>query len=154
MPSCMTRRQRRFAFLFASLGAAALATVLVVLALGDSVLYFYSPSEAKARNVEAGKLINLGGLVSNGSVEHPGGVEVRFKVTDNDQEVVVTYSDDLPDLFREGQGVVVTGVFRPDGVFAASKVLAKHDENYMPPEVARSLKDRGLWKNGEPKKTP
>ena len=146
MPVAMTRRQRRTAFLFASLGAAALATILVVFALGDSVLYFYSPSEAKARNVEAGKMINLGGLVSKGSVQHPGGVEVRFKVTDNAEEVAVTYSNDLPDLFREGQGVVVTGAFRTDGVFAATKVLAKHDENYMPPEVARSLKDRGLWK--------
>jgi cytochrome c-type biogenesis protein CcmE len=126
----MTRRQRRVAFLFASLGAAVLATVLVVFALGDSVLYFYSPSEAKARSVEAGKVINLGGLVLKGSIERPGGVEV----------------DDLPDLVREGQGVVMTGAFRPDGVFAASKVLAKHDENYMPPEVARSLKERDLWK--------
>lgn len=150
----MTRRQRRFAFLFASLGAATLATVLVVLALGDSVLYFYSPSEAKARNVEAGRVINLGGLVLAGSIERPGGVEVRFKVTDNAEQVAVTYSNDLPDLFREGQGVVITGAFRSDGVFAASKVLAKHDENYMPPEVARSLKDRGLWKNPAKPGTP
>ncbi len=143
----MTRRQRRVAFLFASLGAAVLATVLVVFALGDSVLYFYSPSEAKARNVEVGKTINLGGLVSKGSIERPGGVEVRFKVTDNAEEVAVTYSKDLPDLFREGQGVVVTGAFRKDGVFAATTVLAKHDENYMPPEVARSLKEQGLWQH-------
>jgi cytochrome c-type biogenesis protein CcmE len=147
MPAVMTRRQRRFAFLIASLGAATLATLLVVFALGDAVLYFYSPSEAKARSVEAGRTINLGGLVSKGSVERPGGVEVRFKVTDNAEEVVVTYSDDLPDLFREGQGVVVTGAFRQDGVFAATKVLAKHDENYMPPEVARSLKEQGLWQH-------
>lgn len=154
MPVVMTRRQRRFAFLIASLGAATLATVLVVFALGDSVLYFYSPSEAKARNVEAGKVINLGGLVLAGSIQRPGGVEVRFKVTDNAEEVAVTYSNDLPDLFREGQGVVMTGAFRADGVFAADKVLAKHDENYMPPEVARSLKDRGLWKNGAPPKVP
>ncbi len=154
MPVVMTRRQRRFAFLIASLGAATLATVLVVFALGDSVLYFYSPSEAKARNVETGKVINLGGLVLKGSVERTGGIEIRFKVTDNAENVAVTYSNDLPDLFREGQGVVVTGAFRTDRVFAATKVLAKHDENYMPPEVARSLKDRGLWKKDEPAKAP
>jgi cytochrome c-type biogenesis protein CcmE len=144
----MTRRQRRVAFLVAALGAATLATVLVITALGDMKLYFYSPSEAKARNVPAGQAVNLGGLVVKGSVERPGGIEVRFKVTDGQENVSVSYSNDLPDLFREGQGVVVTGAFRTDGVFAASKVLAKHDENYMPPEVARALKDRGVWKEG------
>jgi cytochrome c-type biogenesis protein CcmE len=147
----MTRRQRRFGFLVGALGLVTLATVLVVSALGDRVLYFYSPSEAKARNVAVGQAINLGGLVSKGSVERPGGLEVRFKVTDGHSNVSVTYSKDLPDLFREGQGVVVTGAFREDGVFAASTVLAKHDENYMPPEVARALKDRGVWKEGAPK---
>ncbi|MBP6014349.1 MAG: cytochrome c maturation protein CcmE [Alphaproteobacteria bacterium] len=146
----MTRRQRRLAFLTGAVGAAVLATVIIVAALGDRVLYFYSPSEAKARGVEVGRQINLGGLVSTGSIERPGGLEVRFKVTDGDQEVPVTYSRDLPDLFREGQGVVVTGSFRQDGVFAATNVLAKHDENYMPPEVAQALKDKGLWKHNEP----
>jgi cytochrome c-type biogenesis protein CcmE len=147
----MTRRQRRFVFLSASLGAAALAIVLIVVALGDSVLYFYTPSDLKTRKIETGKAINLGGLVLKGSIEHPGGVEVRFKVTDTAETILVTYSKDLPDLFREEQGVVVTGAFRPDGVFAASNVLAKHDENYMPPEVARGLKEKGLWQHG---KTP
>ena len=146
----MTRRQRRVAFLVGSLGLVTLATVLVVSALGDYKLYFYSPSEAKARSVAVGQAINLGGLVLKGSVERPGGLEVRFKVTDGNSNVSVTYSKDLPDLFREGQGVVVTGAFREDGVFAASTVLAKHDENYMPPEVARALKDRGVWKEGTP----
>lgn len=146
----MTRRQRRTVFLLSALALAACATALGVLALGDSVLYFYTPSEAKARNVPAGERINLGGLVLEGSVERPGGIEVRFKVTDTKENVPVTYSKDLPDLFREGQGVVVTGSFREDGVFAASNVLAKHDEKYMPPEVARSLKQQGLWKEGEP----
>lgn len=146
----MTRRQRRSVFLLSALALAACATALAVLALGDSVLYFYTPSEAKARNVPVGERINLGGLVLTGSVERPGGIEVRFKVTDTKENVPVTYSRDLPDLFREGQGVVVTGAFRDDGVFAASNVLAKHDENYMPPEVARSLKQQGLWKEGAP----
>jgi cytochrome c-type biogenesis protein CcmE len=112
------------------------------------VLFFYSPSEAKAKAVPVGEMINLGGLVAKGSVAHPGGAEVTFKVTDGEQETAITYTGDLPDLFREGQGVVITGAFRADGVFAAEKVLAKHDEKYMPPEVARSLKERGLWQEG------
>jgi cytochrome c-type biogenesis protein CcmE len=135
----MTRRQRRAAFLAAALGLATLATVLVVTALGDRALYFYSPSQAKERNVPAGQQINLGGLVLKGSVERPGGLEVRFEVTDGQNNVSVTYAKDLPDLFREGQGVVVTGAFREDGVFAAATVLAKHDENYMPPEAAHAV---------------
>ncbi|MEQ1867749.1 MAG: cytochrome c maturation protein CcmE [Micropepsaceae bacterium] len=146
----MTRRQRRMVFLASCLGIVTLATVLVFAALGDRVLYFYSPADAKERKVAVGQTINLGGLVEKGSIERPGGVEVRFKVTDGQEKVTVTYSKDLPDLFREGQGVVVTGAFRDDGVFAASSVLAKHDENYMPPEVAKSLKERGVWKDGEP----
>lgn len=146
----MTRRQRRMVFLASCLGIVTLATVLVFAALGDRVLYFYSPADAKERKVAVGQTINLGGLVEKGSIERPGGVEVRFKITDGQEKVIVTYSKDLPDLFREGQGVVVTGAFRADGVFAASSVLAKHDENYMPPEVARSLKERGVWKDGEP----
>jgi len=150
----MTRRQRRFAFLAAATGAATLAAALVVAALGDRVLYFYSPSDAKARNVSVGQAINLGGLVQKGSVERPGGAEVRFKVTDGKDDVLVSYARDLPDLFREGQGVVVTGAFREDGTFAASNVLAKHDETYMPPEVARALKEKGVWKEGEPTPNP
>jgi cytochrome c-type biogenesis protein CcmE len=146
----MTRRQRRFVFLISSLGLVTLATVLVFAALGDRVLYFYSPAEAKAHNIAPGQAINLGGLVLKGSIQRPGGLETRFKVTDGQENVTVTYSQDLPDLFREGQGVVVTGAFREDGLFAASTVLAKHDEKYMPPEVARSLKARGVWKEGEP----
>ena len=145
----MTRRQRRFIFLLGSLSAATLAVALIVFALGDATLYFYSPSDAKARRVPAGQAINLGGLVTKGSVQRSNGIDVRFKITDGVAEVSVTYSKDLPDLFREGQGVVVTGAFRVDGEFEASNVLAKHDENYMPPEVARALKAKGVWKQGE-----
>jgi cytochrome c-type biogenesis protein CcmE len=147
----MTRRQRRVAFLAGALGVATVAVVLLVTALGDNVLYFYSPSEAKARGVPVGRTINLGGLVEKGSVERPGGLETRFKVTDLQATVTVTYLRDLPDLFREGQGVIVTGAFGEDGGFDASNVLAKHDENYMPPEVARALKDKGVWKDGAKK---
>ncbi|MBI1214161.1 MAG: cytochrome c maturation protein CcmE [Alphaproteobacteria bacterium] len=144
----MTRRQRRLTFLLGGLGVLAVAVTLVFVALGDRVLFFYSPTEAKAKGVPVGETINLGGLVAKGSVAHPGGAEVTFKVTDGQQDATVTYSGDLPDLFREGQGVVITGAFRADGVFAADKVLAKHDEKYMPPEVARALKERGLWQEG------
>jgi cytochrome c-type biogenesis protein CcmE len=144
----MTRRQRRLTFLLGGLGVLAVAVTLVFVALGDRVLFFYSPTEAKAKGVPVGETINLGGLVAKGSVAHPGGAEVTFKVTDGQQDATVTYSGDLPDLFREEQGVVVTGAFRADGVFAADKVLAKHDEKYMPPEVARALKERGLWQEG------
>jgi len=147
----MTRRQRRVAFLAGALGVATVAIVLLVTALGDNVLYFYSPSEAKARNVPVGRTINLGGLVEEGSVERTGGLETRFKVTDREATVAVKYAQELPDLFREGQGVIVTGAFREDGGFDASNVLAKHDENYMPPEVARALKDKGVWKDGAKK---
>ena len=145
----MTRRQRRTAFLLSGLGVLALAVTLVFVALGDRVLFFYSPAEAKEKGVAVGETINLGGLVAKGSIERPGGTQVNFKVTDGQAETTVTYHGDLPDLFREEQGVIVTGAFREDGVFAAEKVLAKHDEKYMPPEVARSLKEHGLWQEGE-----
>ena len=144
----MTRKQRRLVFLLGSLAIAALATTLVVYALGDATLFFYTPSEAKDKHVPAGRMLNLGGLVAAGSVKHLEGFDVQFKVTDGDAEVVVKYDKDLPDLFREGQGVVVTGAFAEDGHFRAANVLAKHDEKYMPPEVARALKAKGVWKEG------
>jgi cytochrome c-type biogenesis protein CcmE len=145
----MTRKQRRLVFLLGSLSVAAVAVTLVIYALGDATLFFYTPSEAKARQVEAGRMINLGGLVGEDSIKHGQGFDVQFKVTDGDAEVLVSYDKDLPDLFREGQGVVVTGAFTKTGDFRASNVLAKHDENYMPPEVARALKDKGVWKDGQ-----
>jgi cytochrome c-type biogenesis protein CcmE len=145
----MTRKQRRLAFLAGSTSVAVVAVTLVVYALGDATLFFYTPSEAKARNVEVGRMVNLGGLVADGSIRHGEGFDVEFKVTDGDAEVLVSYDKDLPDLFREGQGVVVTGAFTPAGGFRASNVLAKHDENYMPPEVARALKEKGVWKDGK-----
>lgn len=144
----MTRKQRRLVFLLGSLSVAAVAVTLVIYALGDATLFFYTPSEAKARKVEVGRMVNLGGLVAAGSIKHGEGFDVQFKVTDGDAEVLVSYNKDLPDLFREGQGVVVTGAFMASGDFQASNVLAKHDENYMPPEVARALKDKGVWKDG------
>lgn len=148
----MTRKQRRLIFLAGSLSVAVLATTLVIYALGDATLYFYTPSEAKLRHVPAGQTINLGGLVSAGSIKHSTGFDVMFKVNDGTSEVLVKYNQDLPDLFREGQGVVVTGAFAADGEFVASNVLAKHDEKYMPPEVERALKKQGVWR--DPKNLP
>ena len=147
--TAMTRKQRRLVFLLGSLSVATVAVTLVIYALGVANLFFYSPSEARERKVAAGQMINLGGLVAENSVRHGQGFDVQFKVTDGDAEVLVSYDKDLPDLFREGQGVVVTGAFTPTGDFRASIVLAKHDENYMPPEVARALKDKGVWKDGQ-----
>jgi cytochrome c-type biogenesis protein CcmE len=150
----MTRKQRRLAFLAGSMSVAIVAVTLVVYALGDATLFFYTPSEAKARNVEVGRMVNLGGLVAADSIKHGEGFDVEFKVTDGEDEVLVSYDKDLPDLFREGQGVVVTGAFTAEGGFRASNVLAKHDENYMPPEVARALKDKGVWKDGQKVSAP
>ena len=147
----MTRKQRRFAFLAGAMSVAVVAVTLVVYALGDATLFFYTPSEARTRAVEPGRLFNLGGLVAKGSIRHGEGFDVEFKVTDGDADITVSYDKDLPDLFREGQGVVVTGAFTADGGFRASNVLAKHDENYMPPEVARALKEKGVWKEGQSK---
>ena len=103
------------------------------------------PADLKAATVEPGQRIRLGGLVAEGSVVHGQGAEVTFGVTDKKDTVKVTYTGILPDLFREGQGVVTEGTFRPDGVFVADSVLAKHDERYMPKEVAEGLKAKGVW---------
>ena len=99
-----------------------------------------------ARHVPAGRTVRLGGLVEPGSVAHAADGTVRFKVTDRRSDATVVYAGDLPDLFREGQGVVAEGSFEPSGVFRATQILAKHDERYMPPEVARALKARGEWR--------
>ncbi len=123
-------------------GAAALA----LYAMGDGVSFFYSPSQAIAAHVPAGRPIELGGLVAQGSVEKlPDGV-VRFVIADHAARSPVSYRGDLPDLFREGQGVVTKGAYRADGVFEATEVLAKHDERYMPREVTRALKASGEWR--------
>jgi cytochrome c-type biogenesis protein CcmE len=126
----------------------AAATGLAFYAMGDSVSLFYSPFQARAAHVPSGRAIELGGLVAKGSVvKQPDGV-VQFAIEDHAAKDLVTYRGDLPDLFREGQGVVTRGAFRTDGVFEASEVLAKHDERYMPKEVTRALKASGEWRGG------
>ncbi|GAK45166.1 CcmE/CycJ protein [Tepidicaulis marinus] len=141
----MTRKQRRASLIGAGLVILAAAVGLVLTALQDNIVFFYSPSDIAERGTEPGERLRLGGLVAEESVTRGEGTDVRFDVTDFAATVTVTYSGTLPDLFREGQGVVTEGVLGADGVFVADTVLAKHDENYMPPEVADALKRSGNW---------
>ncbi|MGB5949729.1 MAG: cytochrome c maturation protein CcmE [Parvibaculum sp.] len=145
----MTRKQRRAAFIAAGLGILGVAVALVLFAMRDNIVFFYSPTEIVEKGIEPGTRFRLGGLVENGSVEHTGPATIAFEVTDLKMKRRVTYTGVLPDLFREGQGVVAEGVMGPDGVFVADSVLAKHDEKYMPPEVANALKASGRWEEGE-----
>ena len=140
----MTRKQRRAAFIAAAVGVLGLALGLVLLALGDSISYFRTPSELAAKPIPAGQRFRLGGLVAEGSVRRGAGPEVEFAVTDTIATIKVSYRGVLPDLFREGQGVVTEGRLGTDGLFTADTVLAKHDETYMPPEVAKALKEKGV----------
>ena len=137
----MTRRQRRVAFVLALLTGVGTAAILGAKAFKENLLYFVSPSEVVAGTAPEGRPFRLGGVVKAESVQRQSGsLQVTFVVTDYAKDVNVVFEGILPDLFREGQGVVTNGRLRPDGVFVASEVLAKHDENYMPPEVSQSLK--------------
>lgn len=138
----MTRKQRRLYVVIAALLGLGTATGLILFALRSQVTLFYSPSDLVARP-PGGRHIRIGGLVAPGSVTHPDGSSVTFTVTDMKQTVAVRYSGVVPDLFREGQGVVAEGELGGDGVFTATELLAKHDERYMPPDVADALKRAG-----------
>lgn len=140
----MTRKRRRLYFVFAAVTVLGLAAALVLMSFEDSLVFFRSPSDLAESPMPAGRNFRLGGLVAEGSVVKEG-VEIRFVVTDLAEEVPVHFRGLVPDLFREGQGVVAEGQLNEQGVFVASNVLAKHDENYMPPEVAESLKKAGHW---------
>ena len=140
----MTRKQRRLAVIAGLAVVVALATGLILLALRDQIVFFYSPSEIKERSVAAGTPIRLGGLVKEGSWVRSGETN-DFIVTDGAAEMPVTFVGILPDLFKDGQGVVAEGALTPTGTFAATNVLAKLDENYMPKEVVESLKASGEW---------
>ena len=148
----MTRKQRRLVLIGSSLGVLALAATLVLSALRDSVVFFNSPTEVVEKNVAPGARIRLGGLVKPGTLERGENLAVRFEVTDGNRGVPVAYRGVLPDLFREGQGIVAEGALDHAGVFKADAVLAKHDENYMPKEVADALKKQGHWKDGDGQK--
>jgi cytochrome c-type biogenesis protein CcmE len=150
----MTRKQRRAVLIGACLGVLALAVGLVLVALRDSIVFFYSPSEVTEKHLGMGQRFRLGGLVEDGSLKRGEGTSVRFVITDKRATLPVTYTGVLPDLFREGQGVVAEGTLETDGVFHADSVLAKHDEKYMPPEVAKKLKEQGLWRGDAQAGTP
>ena len=140
------RKRRRLYFALALVAGGAGAAALVVAALQDSVLYFYSPSDVFAKHVAPGVAFRIGGLVEKRSVHKDHGTQIRFTVTDGRAKVPVEFDGVLPALFREGQGVVAMGSLRPSGTFEANQVLAKHDEKYMPPEVVDALKRSGRWK--------
>jgi cytochrome c-type biogenesis protein CcmE len=145
----MTRKQRRGVLIGTCLVVLGVAVGLVLYAMRDSIVFFYSPSDIAEMQVAPGQRIRLGGLVETGSVRRDEGTTVHFSVTDGAKVMPVTYTGVLPDLFREGQGVVTEGAVMPDGTFKADNVLAKHDENYMPPEVAAKLKEQGVWRHGD-----
>lgn len=140
------KARRRLWVIVAVAPILALAVGLSLWAMRDSVTFFFSPSEATAEKAPAGRVVRLGGLVETGSVARGADGEVAFVVTDNLASTRVVYRGDLPDLFREGQGIVAQGAFQPDRSFRATQVLAKHDENYMPREVADRLKAKGEWR--------
>ena len=143
------KRRRRLLFLLLGIFAFSLSGTLVLLASRDSLVYFYTPTELlKINNVE-GKLIRIGGLVEIDTLKRKGDLTINFIVDDGQNKIEVEYIGILPDLFREGQGVICEGKITGDNVFLASKILAKHDENYMPPEVAEALKKSGKWREEE-----
>ena len=149
----MTRRQRRLVLIGSALGVLVLAVALVLTALRDSIVFFNSPTDVVEKHVAPGARIRLGGLVKEGSITRGDNLQVRFAVTDGTHTIPVAYQGLLPDLFREGQGVVTEGALDQSGTFRADSVLAKHDENYMPREVADRLKKQGHWKPESRKKT-
>jgi cytochrome c-type biogenesis protein CcmE len=139
--SAMTPRQRRLTLVIGVLAGVAIAGGLTLRALRENVMFFFDPSQVVAGQAPVGERFRLGGMVTKGSVRRtPGSLEVNFIVTDFRHELPVRYTGVLPDLFREGQGVVAHGRIGTDGIFVADEVLAKHDEKYMPPELARALK--------------
>jgi cytochrome c-type biogenesis protein CcmE len=149
----MTRKQRRLALIGSGLAVLAVAAGLVLSALRDSIVFFNSPTDVVEKKVKPGDRIRLGGLVKPGSLARGDNLNVRFEVTDGNREIAVAYTGILPDLFREGQGVVTEGALDGAGLFKADTVLAKHDETYMPKEVADALKKQGHWKEDYEKKT-
>ena len=144
----MTRKQRRAAFIALSVGILSAAVFLVAVALRDTIVFFHTPKDVVEKHIPAGKRIRLGGLVAEGSLKRGASTTVEFAITDRVNTIAVSYTGLLPDLFREGQGVVAEGKLDPAGRFLADTVLAKHDENYMPPEVAKALKEQGVWQGG------
>src|SRR6201995_5628294 len=142
-----TRKERRLTMIGGSLAVLAVAAALVLNALRDSIVFFSTPVMVAEKHIPAGKRFRLGGMVEKGSLVHGDNLAITFKVSDGDATLPVAYKGILPDLFREGQGVVAEGALDAAGVFKADTVLAKHDENYMPKDVADALKKQGHWKD-------
>lgn len=147
----MTRKQRRLILIGSSLGVLAIAVALVLSAMRQSIVFFNSPTDIAQQHVSPGTRVRIGGLVKDGSVKRGADLRINFAVTDGESDVPVAYQGIVPDLFREGQGVVVEGKVGANGVFQADTVLAKHDERYMPREVVDALKKSGRWQEGEAK---
>lgn len=145
----MTRKQRRLILIGSSLGVLAIAAALVLSALRDSIVFFNSPTDIAEKHPAAGTRMRIGGLVKPGSLQRGDNLQIRFDVTDGKSELAVRYQGIVPDLFREGQGVVAEGKLDGAGHFVADTVLAKHDERYMPREVVDALKKTGRWQEGE-----
>ncbi|MGD9544713.1 MAG: cytochrome c maturation protein CcmE [Methylocystis sp.] len=145
----MTRKGKRLTLIAGAMTVLGLAAGLMLFALRDNIVFFYTPSELAKKQVASGARLRIGGLVKEGTVVR-NGRDVNFTVTDKTSDLAVSYTGLLPDLFREGQGVVVDGVLQPSGDFRADSVLAKHDERYMPRDVADALKKQGVWQ-GEKK---
>ena len=142
----MTRKQQRLVLIGSGLAALGVAVALMLTGFKDSIVFFNSPTDIVQKQLQPGTRLRLGGLVQPGSLSRGDNLAVRFQVTDGNNTIPVAYQGILPDLFREGQGIVAEG--RLDaGVFRADTVLAKHDENYMPKEVADALKKQGHWKD-------
>jgi cytochrome c-type biogenesis protein CcmE len=145
----VTRKRRRLLTLMVGLGLLGAATAMVLVAFNDNLVFFYGPSDLAEKAIGPERRIRIGGLVEQQSlVRQADNRGVTFRVTDGKTVIAVVYDGMLPDLFREGQGVIAEGRLRGDGVFAATSVLAKHDEKYMPPEVADALKKAGRWQEG------
>ena len=148
----MTRKQRRLTLIGGALAVLAVAAALVLNALRDSIVFFSTPSSIAEKHISPGQRFRLGGLVREGSIVRGENLNVKFDVTDGAATLPVTFKGILPDLFREGQGIISEGAIDASGVFRADTVLAKHDETYMPKAVADELKKKGLWNEGAPKK--
>ena len=146
LPKARAAKRRRLAVLLLALLGLGTATALTLTAFEDHLVFFHTPSDVVQKKAPLDRQMRIGGLVEVGSLERPQGTpEVRFRVTDLENAIPVVYRGVLPDLFREGQGVVANGKLAADGTFRAREVLARHDENYMPPEVAEALKRSGRW---------
>ena len=146
----MTRKQRRLTMIAAALAVLGVALGLVLYAMRDSIVFFHAPADVQAKGVQPGTRFRLGGLVKEGSIRRGENQEVSFEVVDAQSAIPVRYKGLLPDLFREGQGVVTEGALDRAGTFRADSILAKHDETYMPREVADALKAQGHWQGEKP----